>query len=191
MHTLNNSWQNSIRAGLACFLALLVVACGENPTLPGGKFNSDSWRTLVPADCQTYFDGCNNCTRDPQTDETVCTKEVCEVYQAPRCLDGEAGISVTAIIGPRLVKYRCAENKRFTMHYGEYSIAKKKVKLKDTQAVFVDSATGIAEVMTMQPSTIGEAYVSGATTVITKDKDAVVKKYNNTYYANCSVQEPN
>lgn len=191
MHTQKNCWQNIISWSVICSLALLIFSCGENPTRPNGKFDSNSWRTLIPENCQTYFDGCNNCTRDPQSGETVCTRDICEVYEEPRCLDGEEGVSVAAIIGPREVKYRCADNKRFTLYYGEYPIGGKKIKLKDSQVMFVDGATRIAEVMTVQPSTTGEKYVSGATTVIAKDKEARVNKFNNIYYANCAVIEPN
>jgi hypothetical protein len=56
----------------------------------GSDFDANSWKTLIAPACQAYFDGCNNCRRQPGSDIAVCTRMACAVYQQPRCLDEAA-----------------------------------------------------------------------------------------------------
>ena len=64
----------------------------DGPTEESGQYDMDSWRTMIADDCQSFFDGCNNCKRIPDTDEAACTKMFCEEYQEPKCLDEEKGM---------------------------------------------------------------------------------------------------
>jgi len=47
----------------------------------------ESWKTLIAEDCQSFFDGCNNCQRMEDGSEIACTLIQCESYQEPVCLD--------------------------------------------------------------------------------------------------------
>jgi hypothetical protein len=50
-------------------------------------YTQDSWQTMIPETCQSFFDGCNNCGRVPENGEVACTMMYCENYQQPKCLD--------------------------------------------------------------------------------------------------------
>lgn len=45
---------------------------------------------MIPETCQSFFDGCNNCTRTADG-EAACTEMFCERYEMPKCLDDEQG----------------------------------------------------------------------------------------------------
>ncbi len=54
----------------------------------GQRFNSDSWKALVPENCQAFFDGCNNCRKSVGPNEAAaCTRKLCERYERPVCTD--------------------------------------------------------------------------------------------------------
>lgn len=44
---------------------------------------------LPPEICVSYFDGCNNCRKEPGSYVATCTEKFCEEYGTPRCLDDE------------------------------------------------------------------------------------------------------
>ncbi len=74
---------------------LLFAGCGmQNPAstenqAPTGKLiNSESRKTLIPETCQSFFDGCNHCTR-MANGEAACTRMLCEKYEMPKCTDEE------------------------------------------------------------------------------------------------------
>lgn len=52
-------------------------------------YDSESWKTMIPESCSSYFDGCNNCNKAPGSEMGACTRKFCEEYQEPRCLDEE------------------------------------------------------------------------------------------------------
>lgn len=53
-------------------------------------YNQESWKTVIPSTCRSFNDGCNNC-RKMGNEEAACTRMLCEQYEKPKCLDGEAG----------------------------------------------------------------------------------------------------
>ena len=70
---------------------LLLAGCGTQNSGPTIQLvNPDSWKTMIPATCQSFFDGCNNCTRTADG-EAACTEMFCERYEMPKCLDDEQG----------------------------------------------------------------------------------------------------
>lgn len=186
-HALSKYLPYAFAASFAIILGFSFTGCASSGKsgASSGNYSSESWRDLIPASCVSYFDGCNNCTRNPQTGDTACTRKACTEYYKPRCLDGTEGMS-DAPQGPRVLEFRCNNNKRFTVFYGNYIIGDKTVRLPDSQAVFVDGKTRIAEAMTRQPSASGEKYVSGELTFWLKDGKAVVDKGHNVIYANCT-----
>lgn len=53
------------------------------------QYNSESRKTMIDENCKFFFDGCNNCTRQPNSNEITCHELYCETYQKPRCTDNE------------------------------------------------------------------------------------------------------
>lgn len=52
-------------------------------------YDQNSWRTMIPDSCASFFDGCNNCRRMEGEAEVACTRMYCETYRKPECRDGE------------------------------------------------------------------------------------------------------
>jgi len=85
----------TIRSGtlLLAMLCGQAVAGGEAPEI----YDMNSWKQLISDDCRAFFDGCNNCVRNAGSPLVACTRKACAVYQAPRCLDGEAAAGGSAL----------------------------------------------------------------------------------------------
>lgn len=162
------------------FIIAMLVGCAHTADDADRTYHADSWRSLISESCHTYFDGCNTCTRNPDTGVAACTRKACEQYQQPKCLD-----NVASVVGPQTVQFRCNDKKHFRVFYGIYTIGNKAIKLEDSQVMYVDGATRIAEVMTRQPSASGEKFVSGDTVLLINGDEAIVNKGNNILYTNC------
>lgn len=54
------------------------------------EYDANSWESMIPETCISYFDGCNTCHRDLETGLAGCTKKACQQYEMPACLDDEA-----------------------------------------------------------------------------------------------------
>lgn len=52
-------------------------------------YDENSWKEIIPADCNSYFDWCNYCSKVEWRDDAVCTLRYCETYEEPRCTDWE------------------------------------------------------------------------------------------------------
>lgn len=82
-------------------LGLLLSACSASDTTQPeaaddamsessvAAYDQNSWETLIPESCLSFFDGCNNCRRNPENGLTACTKKFCQQYEQPVCLDEE------------------------------------------------------------------------------------------------------
>ncbi len=81
-------------------MSLFLVGCNSNNDDDGqtedttepsdnsnNKYNTESWKSLIPNSCLKFNDGCNECIRDNEKDTPGCTKKFCEIYQKPFCLD--------------------------------------------------------------------------------------------------------
>lgn len=66
---------------------LFVAGCSQQPAESAPVYDANSWKSIVPADCRNFFDGCNNCTRMAGSEEAACTRMACETYQKPRCVE--------------------------------------------------------------------------------------------------------
>ncbi len=53
------------------------------------EYTADSWKTMIPDTCISYFDGCNNCVQEDGAESAACTAMACEEYQEPKCLDAD------------------------------------------------------------------------------------------------------
>lgn len=177
-----------VRSCFAITLCLSLAACANNGSQPQSDQES-RWQALGEPNCKTYFDGCNTCTRNPESGISACTKKECVDYETPRCLDDADKTLTDAVTGPRLLRFRCSGNNRFTLYFGEYLVADKRIALEDSQIMFVDAATRIAEVMTERATASGRKFVSGETTLWLNDERAIVNKGNNNYYNNCEAMQ--
>lgn len=70
---------------------LLLAGCNQQTqSINESEITSESWKTMIPQSCQSFFDGCNNCMRTADG-EVACTRMFCEKYDTPKCLDEEQG----------------------------------------------------------------------------------------------------
>jgi uncharacterized protein YceK len=51
------------------------------------NYDENSWKTMIPDSCLSYFDGCNNCRRNAAGEAAACTRKACFKYRKPECLD--------------------------------------------------------------------------------------------------------
>ncbi|MDO4714595.1 MAG: hypothetical protein Q4B28_08435 [bacterium] len=77
-------------------VTLLLAGCTFTPSSPtpdvvdtitSSGYHAESWKSIIPESCQTFNDGCNQCSRRPDTDEVACTLMYCEEYAEPKCTD--------------------------------------------------------------------------------------------------------
>ena len=81
---------------LVVIIMLTLTACqtAEEPAAPE-SYDQNSWQTMIPETCLSFFDGCNNCRREAGSDIAACTRKFCPEYEKPRCLDGETADEAT------------------------------------------------------------------------------------------------
>lgn len=60
-----------------------------NEKEPPAAYDQQSWKTLIPSSCVSFFDGCNNCRRMEGVEDAACTRMFCETYRKPECRDGK------------------------------------------------------------------------------------------------------
>lgn len=68
---------------------VFLAGCSNSTTQNNVKYDENSWKEIIPADCTYFFDGCNNCSRVEWEEGAACTKMACETYEEPRCTDEE------------------------------------------------------------------------------------------------------
>ena len=98
-----------LRLPILMLLACFATACatqqtpGDMPATDQTQYDMNSWKEIIGSDCRAFFDGCNNCVREPGK-MAACTRKACAVYQRPRCLDGEAAADSTQPMAANLVE---------------------------------------------------------------------------------------
>ncbi len=50
-------------------------------------YDANSWEAIIPETCMNFFDGCNNCVRNPDNGIVACTQKACFQYKRPQCLN--------------------------------------------------------------------------------------------------------
>lgn len=66
-----------------------VYYLGDEPSTTSEEemtYDQDSWKEIIADSCTSYFDGCNNCRREPGAEIGACTRKACAEYQKPECL---------------------------------------------------------------------------------------------------------
>lgn len=71
----------------AILLAERPWSSGSEVSTPEPSYGPESWQTMIPDSCQSFFDGCNTCSRQPDMEFPICTLMFCAEYEAPKCLD--------------------------------------------------------------------------------------------------------
>lgn len=69
---------------------LLDIVSKQESTEDVTQYDMNSWKTMIPATCASFFDGCNTCRRGGGSDMAACTRMACQQYEKPKCLDTEA-----------------------------------------------------------------------------------------------------
>lgn len=84
-------------AGLECVNtagAMIADAPGRclAPCGPGAE-RRDAWGNCIPSSCVHWFDGCNECSLDPDgTNPAQCTERYCAEAGEARCRDGDTAV---------------------------------------------------------------------------------------------------
>lgn len=80
---LDNDWINDCESNGTCDDSVDYTKPKQETT----TYNSESRKTIIPENCKSFFDGCNNCSKGENEEQTACTMMYCEIYQQPKCLD--------------------------------------------------------------------------------------------------------
>jgi membrane-bound inhibitor of C-type lysozyme len=183
-------------------LAFMLSACsvkqephenaGPEATTPAvvqTEFDMNSWKTTIDNECRSFFDGCNNCFREPGK-MAACTRKACAVYQQPRCLDDAAASDSTQATSAKEIDYVCDADKSFSVSYHEYVQADQRQRLKDSEIVFSDHQTHEALRLQREPSASGEQYIDSAGfRFFAKGDEALVMQQDSRLYSNCKIKQ--
>ncbi len=145
-------------------------------------YDQNSWETIIPDSCKSFFDGCNNCNRMDGFEIPACTRMACVKYQKPECLDERVtnADETTAPNRGKRVTYQCDEDKAFIVTSGEYVSGDAIMKLQANQIMFSDSQTKTATTMNRTVAAAGEKYkaknglglwVKGGMATVTQGED--------------------
>ena len=161
------------------------------PVAMEGQYGQDSWKTRISESCLSFFDGCNNCRRNPQTGIAACTRKACARYAKPVCLDDTgAGAQMNAPASgtsgkAHSVTYSCESGARVSADYGEYVADDQRLKLKPDEIMFRDHQTHTAALLARQRSASGERYGKGGLVFWAKGDEAFVLRDGDRLYTNC------
>jgi hypothetical protein len=86
MHTSwdqNKDWINDCETEGTCDDSIDYTKPKQEKT----SYDQESWKTIIPETCKSFFDGCNNCSKTENDWNIACTMMYCENYQEPKCND--------------------------------------------------------------------------------------------------------
>ena len=186
------------RLPLLMLLLSLLSSCATNdapesvsntPVPDQGNYDMNSWKSMIDSECRAFFDGCNNCRREPGK-QAACTRKACSVYQKPRCLDdGAAALEPMQPEAAKRVEYVCADGNAFSVSYREYQQDDQRLRLADDEIMFSDRQTFMAERMKRERSASGEKYIGASgLQVFAKGDEALVMQNEKRIYSNCRLQ---
>lgn len=128
-------------------------------------YDSDSWKAIISPDCRAFYDGCNNCRRDPEGQHAMCTRMYCPVYKAPKCLDSDDR--------GHEIQYKCDAEKSFTVHF------------EAAELRLTDHQTHLELLLRQQRTASGMSYVNEEYEFRGKGADAEVLKGDELLYSGC------
>ena len=171
---------------LMAVLAMLLVATG--PASAGGdapSYDMNSWQTMIADDCRAFFDGCNQCVREPGK-PAACTRMACMEYRKPVCRDDEAGAQSTSRPEPKTVDYVCADGDRISVIYNELRTDDMRVHIAENEIMLRDLQTRTVYRLERERSASGEKYVSkSGLQFFGKGDEALVLQNNERLYSDC------
>ena len=175
----------------AC-IGLLLVAFLSVPVQGGGdapEYDANSWQSVIADDCRAFFDGCNNCRREPGK-IAACTRMACAVYQQPRCLDTqtpEAGTSGSPVA--KQVSYRCAAGARFSVAYHEFRQDDQVVRLDRDQVMLRGAQTQTLHLLKRETAASGERYADDSgLRLSSKGNQALLMQGDQRIYRDCVIE---
>ena len=188
-----------LRFAIVLISAFLLAACiaKEDPVVNADSatsqsasvepvFDMNSWKTIIGDDCRSFFDGCNNCRRDPGK-MAACTRMACAVYQQPRCLDDDVAAGAAPVA--KRVGYACDDGNRFSVNYHEYVQDDQRLRLNDSEIMFSDDQTRTAYRLQRKRSASGEKYMNAeGLEFFAKGDEAQVRQQGVNIYANCRIK---
>jgi membrane-bound inhibitor of C-type lysozyme len=183
------------RVGLPLRRVLSVVLLCSSPVIAAATidaepvYHSNSWETLIPGECRAYFDGCNNCAREPGK-VAACTRMACAVWQKPRCRDDEVNTAAPTAPEPgRVVDYTCEDGKSFSVIYHEYLQDDQRIRLTESEILLRDDQTHTLYRLQRQRSASGEKYGDGSGfRFFGKGDEAMVIQEEKQLYAGCKAK---
>jgi len=161
-----------------------TMATGDD--VPAPQYDMNSWKSSIDSECRSYFDGCNNCVREPGK-MGACTRKACAVYQQPRCLDDAAAAAQTAESNAaKRVDYVCDAGYRFSVSFHEYVQDDQRVRLDQDEVMFSDRQTGTVSRLQRERSASGTKYIDASGLLFfAKGNDALVLRQGERLYSNC------
>jgi membrane-bound inhibitor of C-type lysozyme len=149
-------------------------------------FDMSSWTTIIGDDCRSFFDGCNNCFREPGK-MAACTRMACAVYQQPRCLDDDVAVGSAKVA--KRVGYACDGGNSFSVSYHEYLQDDQRLRLNDSEIMFSDGQTRTVYRLQRKRSASGEKYMNAeGLEFFAKGDEALVRQQGASLYANCKIK---
>ena len=176
--------------GLFMPLGMLVIWCATmTPSLAGGDgpYDANSWKTMIPASCMSFFDGCNNCRRAEGSEIAACTRKACAAYEKPRCLDEpimEGSVGKTPFEG-RMAKFSCDGDNHFQVYFDEYVAGDMRVALDEDEIMLSDRQTHTAYRLKRERAASGAKYSDGKLEFWEHGSEAMLRKDGQQLYQNC------
>jgi hypothetical protein len=78
---------NTVFKIIPVLLFMLVMYSCTQPIADENAYNYNSWKSMIPDTCLSFYDGCNNCRRNKPGGVAACTRKACDKYEKPVCLD--------------------------------------------------------------------------------------------------------
>jgi len=168
------------------FLLTVCASAGAGGDAP--VYDMNSWKTIIADDCRAFFDGCNQCVREPGK-AAACTRKACAEYQRPRCRDDAAAVSAQPGVA-KTVDYACAGGDRFAVSYHEYRQDGERVRLGESEIMLRDAQTGSVHLLRRERSASGEKYANAAgLQFFGKGREARITQQDEPLYTDCVVSQ--
>ncbi len=187
MNILRGTLAGTLLPVALCALALWCASIPASMAGGDGPYDADSWKTMIPSSCESFFDGCNNCRRAGGSDLVACTRMACQEYRQPRCLDEpitEGSVGKTPFEG-RMAKFSCDGDNHFQVYFGEYVSGDMRVALGEDEVMLSDLQTHTASRLRRERAASGAKYSDGKLEFWEHGGEAMLRKNGQRLYQNC------
>ena len=176
---------------MSCLAATLLFSWIATAAIAGGnpddQYDMNSWQTMIPASCESFFDGCNQCRRAAGSDNAACTRKACQIYEKPRCLDEPVteGSMGGAPFNGKLVKFSCDGDATLRVYYQEYVSGDMIVALEQDEMMLVDEQTRSAHRLKRERAASGAKYSGDGLEFWEHQGEAMFSKDGQKLYGSC------